>query len=94
MAGEEGRHVATGAVALGPAVSAARRARRQHPRPRLRRGRHTRLALEEGYRVTAVDRTLEPMRDLAGQPGLELIEADLEGGGDFRLRAGASMALS
>ena len=94
MAGEEGRPVATGpspwvqrflplVVPGGSILDLA-----------CGRGRHTRLALDKGYRVTAVDRTLEPMRDLAGQPGLELIEADLEGGGDFRLRAGASMALS
>jgi SAM-dependent methyltransferase len=57
-------------------------------------GRHTRLALDSGYRVTAVDRTLEAMRDLAGRPGLELVEADLEGGGAGRLPAGTSMASS
>ena len=43
-------------------------------------GRHTRLALQVGYRVVAVDRSLEGMRDLAGRPGLELVSADLEGG--------------
>lgn len=43
-------------------------------------GRHTRHALENGYRVVAIDRTLGPMRDLSGEPGLELIEADLEEG--------------
>jgi SAM-dependent methyltransferase len=42
-------------------------------------GRHTRLALEKGYRVVAVDRTLAAMEDLAGRGGLELVEADLEG---------------
>lgn len=81
MAGEEGRHGATEPspwvrrflplVAPGGSILDLA----------CGRGRHTRLALDKGYRVTAVDRTLEPMRDLAGRPGLELIEADLEGGG-------------
>ena len=42
-------------------------------------GRHTRRALQEGYRVLGIDRTLERVQDLAGRPGLELVEADLEG---------------
>jgi SAM-dependent methyltransferase len=46
-------------------------------------GRHTRLALQEGYRIVAVDRTLEGVRDLAGWPGLELVDRDLEGGADL-----------
>ena len=43
-------------------------------------GRHTRLFLALGHPVTAVDVDLSRIRDLGGQPGTELIEADLEGG--------------
>ncbi len=41
-------------------------------------GRHSRYLLELGHQVTALDRDLASMADLAGQPGLELIAADLE----------------
>jgi SAM-dependent methyltransferase len=54
-------------------------------------GRHTRLFLERGHRVTAVDRDISKLADLRGHPRAELIEADLEDGGPFRL-AGRSFA--
>ena len=40
-------------------------------------GRHTRLAHERGYSVTALDRDVSA---LAGIPGIEVIEHDLEAG--------------
>ena len=43
-------------------------------------GRHTRHFHALGHPVTAVDIDLGRMRDLAQQPGIELVEADLEGG--------------
>jgi len=43
-------------------------------------GRHGRLLLERGHRVSLVDRSVEPLADLAGQSGAEVIEADLEDG--------------
>lgn len=42
-------------------------------------GRHARLFLARGCRVTAVDIDLGGLADLAGSPGLEAIAADLEG---------------
>lgn len=42
-------------------------------------GRHTRLALELGHQVTAVDIDVSGLRDLGGQTGLNVLEADLEG---------------
>jgi SAM-dependent methyltransferase len=42
------------------------------------RGRHARLFLARGHPVTAVDRDLGGLEDIAGQPGLEIVEADLE----------------
>jgi len=41
-------------------------------------GRHTRLFLERGYRVLAVDRDLSGLADLRGTAGLEAWETDLE----------------
>jgi len=41
-------------------------------------GRHARLFLERGHPVTAVDIDSSRLEDLRGQPGLELVEADLE----------------
>jgi SAM-dependent methyltransferase len=41
-------------------------------------GRHSRLLLELGYPVVAVDRNLEGVADLQNQQGIDLIEADLE----------------
>ncbi len=43
-------------------------------------GRHTRLFLARGHKVTALDRDLSAIADLAGAPGLERVEADLESG--------------
>ncbi len=41
-------------------------------------GRHARAALAAGYHVTAVDRDLSRITDLAEQPDLRLIRSDLE----------------
>ncbi len=43
-------------------------------------GRHTRLFLEEGHRVTAVDRDVSGLADLTGNDRLLLVQADLENG--------------
>ena len=48
-------------------------------------GRHTRLFLARGHGVVALDRDTARLADLAGAPGLEVIEADLEDGGPFPL---------
>ncbi len=52
-------------------------------------GRHTRLFLARGHPVTAIDRDLTGVADLAGTPGgapgLETLEADLENGTPFPL---------
>jgi SAM-dependent methyltransferase len=42
------------------------------------RGRHTRLFLERGHPVTAVDIDVSGLADLPGQPRLEVVQADLE----------------
>ena len=42
------------------------------------KGRHTRLFHRRGHPVTAVDRDLEGVADLAAMPGITLVEADLE----------------
>lgn len=42
-------------------------------------GRHTRLALERGHAVVAVDRDRTALSGLAQLPGVRCIEADLEG---------------
>ncbi len=44
-------------------------------------GRHARLFLERGHPVLAVDVDVRGMADVAGHPGLELVERDLEDGG-------------
>jgi SAM-dependent methyltransferase len=41
-------------------------------------GRHTRLFLERGHRVVAIDRDLSGLADLADHTRLERVEADLE----------------
>lgn len=41
-------------------------------------GRHTRLALDRGYAVTAIDRDTSGVADLAADLGLRIITADLE----------------
>jgi SAM-dependent methyltransferase len=48
-------------------------------------GRHTRLFLERGHRVVAIDRDLSGLADLAEQARLERVETDLEEGGPFVL---------
>lgn len=48
-------------------------------------GRHTRLFLERGHRVLAVDTDVSGISDLAGHPRLETLQADLEDGGPFPL---------
>ncbi len=48
-------------------------------------GRHSRLMLKEGHRVTAVDKDIASLGDLASHPGLEVLEADLEDGGPWPL---------
>ena len=48
-------------------------------------GRHSRLFLERGHPVMAVDRDLNGLGDLAGRPGLETLEVDLEDGRPFPL---------
>lgn len=46
-------------------------------------GRHTRLLLELGHPVLAVDRDLSGIAALVGTPGLETLEVDLEDGASF-----------
>ena len=43
-------------------------------------GRHTRIMLDRGFCVAAVDVNIEQMSALRGRPNLELIQADLEHG--------------
>ncbi|MGQ0679398.1 MAG: class I SAM-dependent methyltransferase [Actinomycetota bacterium] len=49
------------------------------------RGRHTRLLLELGHRVLGVDADLSGLIDLFGHPRLEMLEIDLEAGGEYPL---------
>lgn len=49
-------------------------------------GRHLRLALERGHRVTGIDRDVSRLDDIAARPDVSLIEADLETGMTFPLR--------
>ncbi len=48
-------------------------------------GRHTRLFLRAGHRVTAVDVDITGLADLTAEPDLRLIEADLEDGSSWPL---------
>lgn len=48
-------------------------------------GRHTRLALQRGLAVTAIDRDTSRLGDLAGHPNVEVATADLEDGSPFPL---------
>jgi SAM-dependent methyltransferase len=48
-------------------------------------GRHSRLFLERGHPVLAVDRDLSGLNDLTGRSGLETLETDLEDGRPFPL---------
>lgn len=43
-------------------------------------GRHSRLLLERGHRVLAVDRDVSRLEDLAGEGRLEILQCDLESG--------------
>ena len=49
-------------------------------------GRHTRFFLGRGHRVTAVDRDTSGVADLDGEPGLEVVESDLEAGAPVPFR--------
>lgn len=46
------------------------------------KGRHSRLFLELGHKVLAIDREIGGLRALTGEPGFEARENDLEIGGD------------
>jgi SAM-dependent methyltransferase len=54
-------------------------------------GRHTRWFLEQGHDVVAVDRDLSGVADLAADPHVELVTAELETGAPFPL-AGRTFA--
>jgi SAM-dependent methyltransferase len=52
-------------------------------------GRHTRLLLDQGFRVIAADRKIGELRPhVAAEPRCELVEIDLENGGPWRLGGG------
>ncbi|HTH98824.1 MAG TPA: SAM-dependent methyltransferase [Stellaceae bacterium] len=46
-------------------------------------GRHSRFFLGRGHGVVAVDRNVSSLADLQGTAGVEIIETDLEDGGDW-----------
>jgi SAM-dependent methyltransferase len=46
-------------------------------------GRHSRLFLDRGHPVVAVDRDTSGVADLDGDPRIEIVEADLETGAPF-----------
>lgn len=48
-------------------------------------GRHSRLFLDMGCKVVAIDRDLRYVADLGQRPDVELIQADLEGGSPWPL---------
>ena len=48
-------------------------------------GRHTRFFLRRGHAVTAVDRDVEGLSDLAGTANLDIVQADLEDGSPWPL---------
>lgn len=48
-------------------------------------GRHTRLFLDRGHPVTAIDRDISALDDLATRTELERLQADLEDGSPFPL---------
>ncbi|MBI3453752.1 MAG: class I SAM-dependent methyltransferase [Rhodospirillales bacterium] len=50
-------------------------------------GRHARFFLDRGHPVVAVDRDVSGLADLAGRPGVEIVQADLETGGPWPLGA-------
>jgi SAM-dependent methyltransferase len=49
-------------------------------------GRHTRFFFARGHPVTAVDRDTGGVADLRGEPGVEIVEFDLEAGAPFPFR--------
>ena len=49
-------------------------------------GRHTRLFLDRGHDVVAVDRDVSGLDDIREHDRLEVVEVDLEDGGPFPLR--------
>jgi len=49
------------------------------------RGRHTRFFLDRGHPVTAVDRDVAGLDDIADRPNLEILNADLEDGSPWPL---------
>ncbi len=46
-------------------------------------GRHARHLLAQGHPVVAVDKDIDPLADLADDPGAEIIRHDLEDGGPW-----------
>ena len=48
-------------------------------------GRHARLFLARGHPVTALDRDVSGLEDIAGRKDLEIVEADLENGSPWPL---------
>ena len=48
-------------------------------------GRHTRLFLARGHRVTALDRDVSGLQDLRALPDCEVVQADLEDGSPWPL---------
>lgn len=48
-------------------------------------GRHARLFLARGHRVTALDRDVSGLQDLRGLPGCKVVQADLEDGSPWPL---------
>ncbi|WP_448202811.1 class I SAM-dependent methyltransferase [Azospirillum sp. sgz302134] len=55
-------------------------------------GRHLRLFHARNHPVVGLDRDLRGVSDLAGTPGVELVEADLESGAPVPLLAGRRFA--
>lgn len=49
-------------------------------------GRHARYLRERGHRVTALDIDVSALADMAGDPGIEIVRADLETGGPGPLK--------
>ena len=49
-------------------------------------GRHARYLRERGHRVTALDIDVSALADVAGDPGIEIVRADLETGGPGPLK--------
>ena len=56
-------------------------------------GRHTRWFRARGHRVIALDRDLSGVGDLAGDPGVELVQFDLEAGVPLPVGSGSCAAV-